>query len=117
LVAHGWDSFLKQNADPKIPSLTVVDGLNIFPQSMRTKTELEHLKPKNAIHWDKLTSYVEDASEYDIDGLADALATLEDLRRRLLDDYLTRYKCDGFVFPAASDVGPADADVNYGSAS
>ncbi|KAG5787664.1 hypothetical protein H9Q69_013262 [Fusarium xylarioides] len=117
LVAHGWDSFLKQNADPNIPTLAAVDGSNIFPQSMRTKTELEHLKPKNAIHWEKLTSYVEHASEYDIDGLADALHIIEDLRQRLLTDYLAKHKCHAFVFPAAGDVGPADADVNYNSAS
>ncbi|KAL9560847.1 hypothetical protein ACKAV7_015010 [Fusarium commune] len=116
MVAHGRDQCLAVNADPNIPTLTAVDKLNIFPQSMRTAVEMEHLPMQNAIQWEKLTSYLRGSTIYEVEGLRDAVVTLEDMRRRLLDDYLKQFNCYGFVFPAASDVGAADADMNSSSA-
>ncbi|KAL7765038.1 hypothetical protein ACKLNR_002954 [Fusarium oxysporum f. sp. zingiberi] len=116
MVAHGWDQFLRNNADPNYPSLKSVEGTNIFPISMRTPVELEHLPTTTAIKWSQLTNYLEDTTMYQVENLKDALIALEDLRRKLLDDYLAEVDCDGFVFPAAGDVGAADADVNPSSA-
>ncbi|CAM1508648.1 Fc.00g054960.m01.CDS01 [Cosmosporella sp. VM-42] len=116
LVARGWDIFLQQNMDPNIPSLTYVDGLTIFPQSMRTPAELKHLPPSNSIHWGQLTEYARSSSIYSTKDLGTALEALEGMRKRLLDDYLTTFECDFFVFPAAGDVGAADADINDKSA-
>ncbi|KAF5262559.1 hypothetical protein FOXYS1_6712 [Fusarium oxysporum] len=116
MVAHGWDQFLRNNADPNYPSLKGVEGTNIFPMSMRTPVELEHLPTTTAIKWSQLTNYLEDTTMYQVENLKDALIALEDLRRKLLDDYLAEVDCDGFVFPAAGDVGAADADVNPSSA-
>jgi hypothetical protein len=84
--------------------------------SMRTPVELEHLPTTTAIKWSQLTNYLEDTTMYQVENLKDALIALEDLRRKLLDDYLAEVDCDGFVFPAAGDVGAADADVNPSSA-
>ncbi|WKT42142.1 hypothetical protein QSH57_006948 [Fusarium oxysporum f. sp. vasinfectum] len=116
MVAHGWEQFLRNNADPNYPSLKGVEGTNIFPMSMRTPVELEHLPTTTAIKWSQLTNYLEDTTMYQVENLKDALIALEDLRRKLLDDYLAEVDCDGFVFPAAGDVGAADADVNPSSA-
>ncbi|KAF6523223.1 hypothetical protein HZS61_014751 [Fusarium oxysporum f. sp. conglutinans] len=116
MVAHGWDQFLRNNADPNYPSLKGVEGTNIFPMSMRTPVELEHLPTTTAIKWSQLTNYLEDTTMYQVENLKDALIALEYLRRKLLDDYLAEVDCDGFVFPAAGDVGAADADVNPSSA-
>ncbi|KPM38681.1 hypothetical protein AK830_g7885 [Neonectria ditissima] len=116
LVAHGWDQFLRDNQDPKIPDLACVDEFNIYPQSMRTEAELRHLPANNAIHWGRLAAYVHDASIYETENLGSALKALENLRKSLLDDYLDQFHCDCFVFPAAGDVGAADADVNHISA-
>ncbi|KAL5601529.1 hypothetical protein FOBRF1_009062 [Fusarium oxysporum] len=116
MVAHGWDQFLRNNADPNYPSLKGVEGTNIFPMSMRTPVELEHLPTTTAIKWSQLTNYLDDTTMHQVENLKDALIALEDLRRKLLDDYLAEVDCDGFVFPAAGDVGAADADVNPSSA-
>ncbi|KAH7137520.1 amidase signature domain-containing protein [Dactylonectria estremocensis] len=116
LVAHGWDKFLRDNQDPKISDLACVDEFNIYPQSMRTEAELKHLPANNAIHWGRLATYVRDTSIYQTKNLGSALEALEDLRKRLLDDYLSYFNCDCFVFPAAGDVGAADADIDYVSA-
>lgn len=112
LVAHGWDQFLCDNHDDSISDLTCVDEFNIYPQHMRTPAELKHLPANNAIHWGKLAAYVQASSIYDTKDLGPALEALEGMRKRLLDGYLDRFNCDGFVFPAAGDVGAADADVD-----
>ncbi|KAK7413361.1 hypothetical protein QQX98_007738 [Neonectria punicea] len=116
LVAHGWDQFLRDNQDPKIPDLTCVDEFNIYPQRMRTEAELKHLPANNSIHWGRLATYVRDSPMYQTKNLGSALKALEDLRKKLLDGYLDQFHCDCFVFPAAGDVGAADADVDDASA-
>ncbi|KAK7703854.1 hypothetical protein SLS64_008799 [Diaporthe eres] len=110
LVARAWDAFLKDNKDPEIPDLSEVNPLNIFPMRMRTTAELAFLPIANDIHWTRLPAYAKDAGLYETEGLAEGLQVLESLRKCLLDDYLTANNCDFFVFPAAGDVGPADAD-------
>ncbi|KAF7543010.1 hypothetical protein G7Z17_g11094 [Cylindrodendrum hubeiense] len=116
LVAHGWDKFLRDNQDDSISDLACVDGFNIYPQHMRTPAELKHLPASNAIHWGELAAYVRACSMYKTESLGPALIALEDMRKQLLDDYLALFNCDGFVFPAAGDVGAADADVDDTSA-
>ncbi|KAM0811595.1 putative Amidase signature domain-containing protein [Seiridium cardinale] len=116
LVAHAWDSFLRANADPNCSDLRSVDEFGIFPSSMRTKAELSHLPMSNSIHWGRLADYVEKGSMYEIEHLGSALATLEALRKLLLDDYLESVGCDCFVFPTQGDVAAADSDINPESA-
>ncbi|KAJ4248416.1 hypothetical protein NW762_012753 [Fusarium torreyae] len=116
LIAHGWETFLRTNGDSRIPSIAAVDEFEIFGDSMRSPAELAILPKNNLIHWGKLAKYVQDTRMYEIDGLGDALQTLESLRKRLLDDYLDQFSCDAFIFPAAGDVAAEDSDVESSSA-
>ncbi|KAI1851698.1 hypothetical protein JX266_003160 [Neoarthrinium moseri] len=115
LVAHGWNQFLKLNKDPNIPDLTSVDGLSIYPDWLRTSAELKFNDKKNMIHWAQLTSYIQECDFYEVEKLEDAVKALEAMRKRLLDDYLSAFGCDCVAFPAAGDVGAADADENDAS--
>ncbi|VUC24628.1 unnamed protein product [Clonostachys rosea] len=114
LIAHGWDLFLSSNGDPNIPNLASVDENNIYPDSLRTPAELENLPTQNVIHWGKLAGYMKEGtgSMFDIKNLDVASIALESMRKDLSDGYLERYGCDCFAFPAAGDVGFADADVD-----
>lgn len=116
LIAHAWNDFLKANKDNKTPDITALDPLEIYPDRLRTSAELKHLPPTNHIHYTRLAEYVQGVSMYDIKDMATALQTLETLRERLFDDYLTENKCDCYAFPAAGDVGAADADIDETSA-
>lgn len=116
LVAHGWDLFLRTNGDPNIPNLAAVDEFNIYPDSMRTPAEMENFPMQNAIHWGKLGSYLQSSTMFGIQNLEAATTSLEGMREQLLDDYLKQFNCHCFVFPAAGDVGAADADVDSASA-
>ncbi|CAI6096466.1 unnamed protein product [Clonostachys chloroleuca] len=114
LIAHGWDLFLRSNGDPNVPNIASVDEQNIYPDSMRTSAELENQPTQNSIHWGKLAEYVREGtgSMFDIKNLDAASIALESMRKQLSDDSLERYGCDCYVFPAAGDVGSADADVD-----
>ncbi|KAH7234311.1 amidase signature domain-containing protein [Fusarium solani] len=101
MVAHGWESFLHDNADPKLSSLSCVDEFNIFPHSMRTLVELKHL-----------FSYTCETSMFETKNLETAVNALEAMRKQLVDDYLDEYKCDFFVFPCQGDVAAADSDID-----
>ncbi|KAI5922375.1 amidase signature domain-containing protein [Camillea tinctor] len=116
LVAHAWNEFLKANQDRNIPDISSLDGLSIYPDSLRTSAELKYMDKRTPIHWSQLASYVRSRLFYETEDLEAAIAALEGMRKRLLDDYLTAYNCDCFVFPAAGDVAASDADVKDESA-
>ncbi|KAM6507123.1 hypothetical protein FALCPG4_018510 [Fusarium falciforme] len=112
MVAHGWESFLRDNADPKLTSLSCVDQFNIFPHSMRTPVELKHVPASNSIHWGKLFSYTRETPMFETKNLETAVNALEAMRKQLVDDYLDKYKCDFFVFPCQGDVAATDSDID-----
>jgi amidase len=114
LSIWSWDDFLRANADPAIPDLASVDGRKIFPQPPGT------LPDRYGDDID-LADYVKRARQ----GVADletiphlerGLKGLEETRRIDFEDWLDAEGLDAVVFPAAADVGPADADVNEASA-
>lgn len=112
MVAHGWESFLRDNADPKLSSLSCVDEFNIFPHSMRTTVELKHVPASNSIHWGKLFSYTCETPMFETKNLEAAINALEAMRNQLVDDYLDKYKCDFFAFPCQGDAAAADSDID-----
>lgn len=116
LIAHAWNEFLRNNGDSAIPDIAAVDTAEIYPDRLRTAPELKYLAPANKIHFSRLTEYVQARTLFETKDMAEALQTLETMRKRLFDDYLTTHNCDCAVFPAAGDVGPADADSNHESA-
>ncbi|TDZ15305.1 Glutamyl-tRNA(Gln) amidotransferase subunit A [Colletotrichum orbiculare MAFF 240422] len=112
LIAHAWNEFIKSFNDPKLPNLAAVDPLNIYPDSLRTEPELRHFEKANAIQYHKLTSYL-NGTIFDVPGLEEAVKALEGMRKVLLEDWLTSLNCHVVVFPAAGDVGPANADNSF----
>jgi len=117
IVAHGWEIFLRNNADQNMSSLSAVDEFSIFPHSMRTPVELKHFPVSNSIHWGKLAGYVRETPDiYKTKNLEHALMALETMRKELFDDYLKKHNCDLFVFPCQGDVAREDSDVNPESA-
>lgn len=116
LVAHAWNDFLQANGDSILPDIAAVDTSEIYPDRLRTAPELRYLAPANNIHFSRLAEYVKTKPLYQTNDIAEALKTLETMRKRLFDDYLAAHNCDCFAFPAAGDVGRADADSNHESA-
>lgn len=116
ILANAWNDFLVRNKDPNLPSLSSVDLLKIFPESMRTSAESKVIDPTNAIIFSKLANHVQESSIYGVPGIEQAAVALEDMRKHLLEDWLTSLGCDCIAFPANGDVAPADADINDESA-
>ncbi|TPW74841.1 amidase [Schumannella soli] len=117
LSAWGWHDFLQANGDPAFDSLVGVDGARIFPQ------------PAGALP-DRYTGFDDDIADYpgwvaehpevrsflDIPELEAGMRGLEQTRRDDLEAWLDEQGLDAVVFPAVSDVGPADMDVDAASA-
>lgn len=124
LIARTWDAFLRQNADLSLSSLLDVDTSRLFPAVTADHPQIAYAEPTNAIHYSKLKEYLLEAIESNPEGtnllyatpnLAEACRTLEILRKLLLEDWLVKNKFDMVVFPAAGDVGKADADITHES--
>ena len=116
LSAWAWDDFLAANGDPRLNSLTQVDGTRIFPH------------PEGALP-DRYTGFDDDIATYpdhvrdhpvasftDIPELAAGVRGLEETRRIDLEEWLGAQRLDAIAFPAVADVGPADMDVDEASA-
>ncbi|KAM5346924.1 hypothetical protein ACJ41O_009929 [Fusarium nematophilum] len=113
LIAHAWNDFLKSFNDEKLPDLDAVDPFNIYPESLRTAPEMQHFEHANAIQYHKLASYVHSTTYWGVEGLEEAVKALEGMRECLLEDWMASLGCDCVAFPAAGDVGPANADSSF----
>ncbi|KAI8653678.1 Amidase domain-containing protein [Fusarium sp. Ph1] len=113
LIAHAWNDFLKDFNDSTLPDLFAVDAFNIYPDSLRTQPELRHFETANAIQYHKLADYLRNTTFFGVDGIEEAVKALEGMRKVLLEDWLKGLGCDCVAFPAAGDVGPANADSSF----
>lgn len=124
LIARTWDAFLRQNADPSLKSLNDVDALRLFPAVPADHPQIAYAEPANALHFARLKEYLAEAVNgkppgtnliYATPRLGEACQTFETLRKLLLEDWLVKNNFDMVAFPAAGDVGRADADVTHES--
>lgn len=124
LIARSWDAFLRENKDPQMPNLHAVDTDMLFPQKPADHPQIAYAQPSNMIQWSKLKSYTAELKDSDdpwkplleYPGLENACKNLEAMRTVLLEDWMDKHRFDVVVFPAAGDVGRADADVSHESA-
>lgn len=112
LVAHAWDDFLSANGQKGLESLSYVDPTTIFPLapgSLRGTPEAA-----NQLRWNEMVQYPKrkSASIYEMPGMQQALQALENARKVTFDEWMDRLSLDAVVFPANSDVGDANADVD-----
>ncbi len=120
LPAFGWDDFLRANGDPALDSLVKADPALLFPLPAGALPDRYPEVADNLNRYDDIVA-VARAHPSGIDvtaipGFAAALGELEDLRVRLLEDWLDDEGFDAVVFPANADVGGADADRDPASA-
>lgn len=118
LLALGWQEFLQDNNDPKLNSLDQFDSRQLWPFA-HDDLQTCHSKPENRIIWADLPGLVKEAASQDrpvqtpfgIPEMGTALHALEAMRKSLLEDWMEANEFDFVVFPAAGDVGRADADA------
>ena len=116
LSAWAWNDFLDANGDPGLCRLADVDGAAIFPA------------PDGSLP-DRYHGFDDDISDYPawirkngvpeldaIPHLAEGLRGLEETRRVDLEQWMDGLGLDAVIFPAAADIGPADADRSERSA-
>ncbi|MBN9610099.1 MAG: amidase [Actinobacteria bacterium 69-20] len=113
LSAWAWQDFLSANGDPALHDLAQVDGSRIFPQPPGTLPDryVGDFGDDIATYPDFIRAHPE-LSLAEIPALAAGLAGLVRTREMDFDEWLAANGLDAVVFPAAADVGPADADSN-----
>lgn len=110
-LPHGWDDFLRANADPTCSTLAAADPDRIAPRPLGTQPDRfddEADRFANAVAFAR--AGIPDPRERK--DFAAGLTALHSLRKSLFEDWLAERDLDGIVFPANADVGAANADVD-----
>ena len=118
LVAYLWDDFLKSTGDAKYPGLSSVDGSQMFPRPKDLVSD-KFMEQKNFMNYPgqvELARNRNGKSIWDIDGIAEALPSLEAQRKRDLEEWMDNNGFHLVVFPANGDVGRSDLETNEESA-
>jgi amidase len=119
LSIWAFDTFLRSIGQSGLSGLADVDGERIFPQPAGALPDRYGIFPFDIAY--DLADYVGHAREgvtpwNRIPTIEAGMRGLEHTRRVDFEEWLARNRIDAVVFPAAADVGPADADTNAASA-
>ncbi|GJC90953.1 glutamyl-tRNA(Gln) amidotransferase subunit A [Colletotrichum liriopes] len=114
MIATAWDDFLRYNNDPSCSRLEVVDHRQINPDFAPMDDRSEHTEQQNHVRYAEMMDFVRHrpSSVYKLSGCAEALAALEDARKRDLEDWMDANGFDAVAFPTNGDVGRADSEYN-----
>lgn len=114
ILAHGWDTFLRENNDPALNRLADVDHTKIFPAPAGSLPDrYDEVEDYENRYRDVVAMAADGLPELaDLPRFAAGLKALESLRKELFEDWLTEHNLDGVLFPANSDVGAATADID-----
>ena len=119
LSAWALDDFLRQNADPALDRLADADASLVFPHPRGALPDRYGVFDFDIAY--DMSDVVADAHEgvapwTEIETLEAGLRGLEKTRQVDVEEWLTNEMFDAVIFPTASDVGPADADLTEASA-
>ncbi|WP_257477016.1 amidase [Acidipropionibacterium jensenii] len=110
LAAMRLDSFLRENADPKLSSWADVDGDTVFPDE-DAPIPVWITRARGGFDWQRMAEFVKQGVPdriADVPGVAQLLTGLEQARKTNFEDWLKAEGLDAIVFPAAGDVGRED---------
>ena len=119
LAVWAMDSFLRDNGDPALERLANADAPLIFPQPEHALPDRYGVLPFDIAY--DIADYVSRAAYGVVDWtriptLEAGLRGLEHTRCVDFEEWMDAEGIDAVIFPTASDVGPADADVDSHSA-
>ena len=119
LSAWALDDFLRQNGDPALDRLADADASLVFPHPRGALPDRYGVFDFDIAY--DMSDVVAHAHEgvarwTEIETLEAGLRGLEKTRQVDVEEWLTNEMFDAVIFPTASDVGPADADLTEASA-
>ena len=119
LSAWALDDFLRQNGDPALDRIADADASLVFPHPRGALPDRYGVFDFDIAY--DMSDLVADAHEgvapwTEIETLEAGLRGLEKTRQVDVEEWLTNEMFDAVIFPTASDVGPADADLTEASA-
>ncbi|MBP2473136.1 amidase [Crossiella equi] len=111
--AYGAEKFLQSVGDPKLRSWSQVDIGKVFPNPPGSLAEKEGLVEAPFFRdFAKVIAAGVPEKWEDVPGLAETLKGLEQTRKTDFEDWLRGKGLAGVVFPANSEIGRANSDVD-----
>ncbi|KAI6762235.1 hypothetical protein HG531_002788 [Fusarium graminearum] len=118
MIALSWDDFLRSNGDKDIPDFTFAELDKINPHIAPMDDPSQHTESQNQVRYQDMVAVVKSRGSStlaDLPGCREALQALEAMRKKDLEDWMTKNKFDAVVFPTNGDIALADSDENYES--
>ncbi|KAH7159540.1 amidase signature domain-containing protein [Dactylonectria estremocensis] len=114
MIALSWDDFLRENGDERCPDLLAADPDRIHPLVAPMDDPSLHSEAQNQVRYSDMFDAVRARSSdiYGLPGCEQAVHALEDMRKRLYEDWMDSNGFDLMAFPTNGDVPYADADEN-----
>lgn len=112
MIATAWDDFLRQNGDPKTPSLLTADPKKIHPRIAPMDDPSKYTEKQNQVRYSDMIDSVRDRKHamFDLPGIEAAVHALENMRKLELEDWMDSNGFDVLAFPTNGDVPYANAD-------
>lgn len=119
LSIWAFDTFVRSIGQPDLPGIADADAPQIFPAPTAALPDRYGIFPFDVAY--DLAEYVPRAragvKAFDqIPTIEAGMRGLEQIRRVDFEEWLAENEIDAVIFPAVSDIGPADADTNPASA-
>ncbi|KAK7419261.1 hypothetical protein QQX98_003413 [Neonectria punicea] len=117
MIALAWDDFLRANGDERLPNLPASDPDRIHPHIAPMDDPSQHTEAQNQVRYTDMFDAVRVRTNdiYTLPGCGQATCALEDMRKRLCEDWMDKNGFDLVAFPTNGDVAYADADETYWS--
>ncbi|MCW3792663.1 amidase [Paenibacillus sp. LS1] len=111
LHPYAAEEFLKSVGDPNFPSWANIDPVTVFPNPPGS---VDAKRDRDLADYDELIETVKKGvTPYNqIPQFNEALQGLEKVRKIDFEDWMKEHNLDFIAFPANSNIGKADADVN-----
>lgn len=117
MIATAWDDFLRMNGDAKCPNLPASDPDKILPRIAPMDDPIRHTEAQNQVRYSDMIDSVTDRKHtiYTFPGIKKALKSLEDMRKRDLENWMDSNGFDLLAFPTNGDVAYANCDEDLES--
>ncbi|KAF7551749.1 hypothetical protein G7Z17_g4805 [Cylindrodendrum hubeiense] len=114
MIALAWDDFLVANGDEQIHTLLAADIDQIHPLVAPMDDPSQHTEVQNQVRYSDMFDAVRHRKNNTdaLPGCEQAAHALEDMRKKLYEDWMDENGFDLVAFPTNGDVPYADADEN-----
>lgn len=112
MIATAWDNFLRSNGDSNCASLSEANPDEIHPHIAPMDDPINFTETQNQVRYSDMIDFVKKgpSSIYAFPDTEEAVRSLENMRKRDLEEWMDLNNFDLLVFPTNGDVAHANCD-------